>query len=201
VVSVSGIITSLAAALNAASVATLTSWSETELYQWADEAVKRLARAAGVFVTRTEIPIAALDNTIPLPAGHTGTIHVSLDGAILRPANESELSARDSDWENATGVVSRYTADTNGLDSLRVYKTPTADGTIALIAREHPADLAAASPNLAAPDPIGLYLRYLILAEARKREGDECMPDVAAHYQERLKLLDTVMQAYWGGGQ
>lgn len=200
-VSVATIIEKLIPSLNAASLAELSSWTETELYQFADEALKALGRAAAVFITRTPLPIAAGDSAVTLPSGHAGTLHASFNGAILRPANDDELTALDAGWQTASGTPKRFCMDTAGLAQLRLYKIPTVAGSVDVIHGLQPADVTRAAPNVSAPAPIGLMLRYSILGAARRREGDECMPDVSAHFDELLKLFGSAARAYWGGGQ
>jgi len=195
------IITDLLPALNAYSTSDLVDWTETELYQWGDEAAQRLSRICGVLVERTDMPVSAGAGTVTLPDRHLSTIHSTFGTRSLRPSSAQELEALDSGWLTATGGVERISHDYDGLKTARLYRIPDAAGMLHLIYHTRPESLTSGNLTLDAPTPIGEYLTFSILAEARRREGDGAMPEVADAAQQRADMLAKVIESYWGGAQ
>lgn len=64
--------------LNASGSGDLVYWTEAELYEWADEAAKRLARKFGGFVVRDGTALVASQAIYNQPARHISTIHASI---------------------------------------------------------------------------------------------------------------------------
>ncbi len=198
-ISIATAITNLLPALNADALANLIWWTETELYEFAEEAARRLARSAAVFVETEQIAVSGGTASYTLGARSIATVHVSLGNTRLRPASVRELEALDTGWEATTGTPKRWT-HALGIDSIRIYPEPTAGGTLEVVHHQHPPEITSAAPTVAAPAPLAGYFGQAILAAARAKEGDAAMPEVAAHARERLALYERVCQAYWGGG-
>lgn len=205
-VDLSKIISSILPTLGASSVSDLVWWTKDELYQWGDEAAQRLSRNAGVWVEYEDKPSISTAS-VPLPSRHLSTIHVAAHfspsnvSIPLRPSSVQELEALDSTWESTTGVAERYSQDYNGLRTLRLYPTPAeAILFLRLVYHVLPWELTEATPTLSAPSAIGDYLAFSIIAEARRREGDGAMPEIAVACDERVRLLEQVIRGYWSGG-
>lgn len=198
-INVGDVIQRLLPALGCYRMVDLTHWTEEELYEYADEAVKRLARAVGMFTEREPaITVNIGVATYPLPTRHLSTIHASLGGANLRPAAVKELEALDSAWQDTTGTPDRYVPDFLGTEYVRLYKKPSAGSTLALLFYQYPADVAVGSPILAAPRVLEDYLTWEILRQARGKEGDAAMPEVAEHAAQRVKEFEQLYGAQWG---
>jgi len=195
------VIEDLIPSLGAAGYSDLVFWEETELYDLADELVQRLARNTGLFVARSTVSVTADNPTYNLPARHISTVHASLGGGELREATAEELEALDSAWRTTADTPERITRSEQGLGQLRLYPKPIADGTLALIFHRYPATISPANRWLSAPLVMAEYFTYGILAEARRKEGEAAMPEVAAHLDERLALMEEVIRAYWGVAQ
>ena len=193
--------------LNASSESDAVFWTEAELYQWADEATQELARLVGIFVERdTTISTANGARSYTLPTRHISSIHVALGNKPLEPASIPELEARDDTWKTgasaaANADVKRWYGDGDGVEKIGLYKVPSAIATLAVIHHQFLATIDSGNPTLSAPSPLRDYLLWAVLAEARRKESDSTMPEVAAHADERVKLLRTVFQAYWGVSQ
>jgi len=200
-INVGDVIQRLLPSLNVYSVADLTHWTEGELYEYADDAVKRLARTLGLFVERNTIAVSSGAALYNAPARHLDTIHASLGGANLRPAKVRELEALDATWQGSSGTVDRYTPDFQGTEKIRLYKTPAAGGTLAVIYHQYPAELSQASRTLPAPSVFEDYLTWAILAQARAKEGDAAMPEVAKHAAERQSQFEDLIAQMWGTAQ
>jgi hypothetical protein len=170
-----------------------------EFYQWADEAAKRLASNCGVFVERdastTTSPNVA---QYPVPAGFVDAIHVSADGRALRPTSVAELDALDSTWPVTTGVVQRYSMDAAGELTITLYRIPLDGESLAFVYHRFPADITAVASVINVASPIADYFRYAMLAEARRKQSEGAMPEMAAHFDERVALYEKVICSYWG---
>ena len=171
----------------------------SEFYQWADEYAKRLAHKCGVFVERDisidlEIDTAVYD----APDGLIDAIHVSAGGLRLRVSSARELNALDSTWQATEGPVIRYSMDAGPVGTITVYAIPTATGLLAVIFHAFPAAIALGSSTVAVPAPVADYFEFGMLAEARRKQSEGAMPEMAAHFDERVKLYEQVMAKYWG---
>lgn len=190
--------------LHAGSRADLTFWTEADLIQWLDEAVKRLARVACVFVGRSA-SIRSVDEqaTYDLPVRHVSTLHVSYVTTSLRPAGTLELEALDAGYQTGRGTPARWYQDLQGDATFGLAPVPdTNDDPIPVIYEGWPPELDGGGQNtlLSAPPPIRGYLAMCVLAAAYGREGECEMPDVAAHCRGRIQMYDQIFQSYYGAG-
>lgn len=191
----STIIVNLLPALNAASTGDLIWWTPDDLYGYANEAKDRLTRVtgacrqvdAGTFATG-ECPTGAA----------LATIHAAWNGVSLRSATVRELEALDAGWLNAKGTPRKWTQDLT-LTQIRVYPAPSMAGTLERVATVIPPTITAGSPTLAAPIAVASYFYAAMLAAARRGEGEAQLLDVAQHLDSRLKFLEQVFRAYYGG--
>lgn len=190
--------------LNAAGAADLVEWSESDLYEWSDEFVKRLARTYGVFVERdTATAIVLATAEYVTPARFLSMIHVSAGSKSLYPVTVQELEALDADWPATQDVTESFLLDANGLAHVRVYPKPdaTVTGALAQIFHRYPATLNIASYTLAAPEVIRDLVLWHVLAEARRRQSDAQMMEVAEHFTARGALMERAIESYWGNAQ
>jgi hypothetical protein len=204
-VSADQVISDILSSLGATSLADLDWCSATELYQWADEAVKRLSHRCGVFVLRdTSTSLVSGLSQYEVPGGHIDTIHVSLleQALSLRASSVAELEALDGTWSASQGAVTRFSMDRNGTDFITLYQIPAASGqTLAVIFHQFPPVEIAEGATVDVPSPMGDYLAYSMIGEARRKESDRAMPEVAEHCEQMLALMEEVACAYWGPGQ
>jgi hypothetical protein len=196
------VIAELLPALNTVAIADLTFWTKTELYGYADEAVKRLARSVGLFVERDAataiIPGTA---TYSLPTRHISTVHVSLGGRALQPAAIQDLEALDDVWPATEDEEpTHYVQDGAGCEQLTLYPKLAvgASGNIAVIHRQYLATVTEASPAFSAPEAVREYLTFRMLESARSKESKAAMPEVAAWAGQMAGLCEQAAQAYWG---
>src|SRR6185312_7105688 len=103
----------------------------TELYQFADDAGKRLSLAAGAFpVLDSSTAVSAGTAAYSLPATHVFTVMAWLvytGGAppqILRPATQQQLEALDGNWPTTSGDPTRISLDAGGVGSATLYPNP-----------------------------------------------------------------------------
>jgi hypothetical protein len=183
--------------------------SPTELYQFADDAAKHLSYQGAIFIgLDTSVPIVANTAVYSLPASHVFTIMAwvvpSGGGANLplRPTPVGNLFALDNTWAATTGPPKRYSLDAGSVGTITLYPIPTANGTLNQICQEFPATVTSGASQITAmPSVLQDYVTYKMLAGGRGKESDSALPEMAAHFKERLKLYDQVIQALWGSGQ
>jgi len=193
--------------LGAENLAGLTIAAEDELYEWADEALQRLARKLGLFVARAPaLTLAGGSPTLAAPARHLSTIHVSWDiggGDLrpLRPISTAELEAKDNRWPTRSGNPAYFTQDQQGTETLLIYKIPAASQTLAAVYHEHPAAITSGAPAFTGPAALEDYLGWRMLQAARAKESDEAMPEVGEHAARMADLYEGVFASYWGTAQ
>jgi hypothetical protein len=187
-------------ALHAASRADLTFWSEVQLVQWLDEAVKRLAAIAAVFIGRNVTVTVPGTATSVLPPQHVVTTHVTVDGVSIRPVGTMELEARDPAYLTTQGTPAWWYEDM--LDSGIIGLAPIPDSAVSLaeVYNGFPPPLDLQQTMLDGPPPLKGYLAMCLLAEAYGQEGEMEMPDVAEHCRGRVKLYEQLLERYYGQG-
>lgn len=197
------IIDELLPALHSDSRANLTFWGEADLIQWIDEAVKRLARVAMMFVERNaSITTAPGTATYSLPARHLATVHVSYGSAALRPSTMLEMEARDPAFQATAGAPSHWYEQNLGMATVGVAKVPAASASLPVIMSAAPPDVDVAKSNttVEAPGPVSGYLAFSVLAAAYGRESETEQPDLAKHAAARMSLYEQLFTKYYGAG-
>jgi hypothetical protein len=198
-ISAADLITSALDALNAATTADLVFWAPTDLYEWIDEAAKRLARTAAVIVDcDTSITTTPGTAVYSNPARHVALINFAYAGAMLRASSTRELAALSDTWMADAGTPARWIEDWLGHDLFRLYPAPDQAAELEIVLARYPLDITALAPTLAAPAVVGDYLETAMIAEARRKEGDGALPEVAAAFDQQLALYEQIFQAYWG---
>ncbi len=181
-----------------------------ELYQFADDAAKRLAYERGVFVGLDQsVAIIAGMAVYSLQANHVFTVYAwvaplpSVGGSVqlLRPTPVNNLFALDDTWVATSGEAARYSLDAGSVGTITLYPIPVNSGVLNQICQEFPPTVSASALQMSLPIVLTDYFTYAMLAGARGKESDQAMPEMAAHFRERLKLYDQVIESLWGGGQ
>jgi hypothetical protein len=188
--------------LHAGSRDDLVFWTETDLIQWIDSSLKRLARKACVFVGRSaETVTVASQAEYDLPDRHISTLHVSHDTTPMRPAATIELEARDSAYLTTEGEPAYWYQDLLGNVTFGVAPVPAAsDDLLAVIYEGYPETVTAGNTLVAAPAPLKGYLAMCVLAEAYGRESEIETPELAQHCRGRMELYESLFRAYYGSG-
>jgi hypothetical protein len=174
----------------------------SELYQWADEAAKKLAYLAGAFTAwDTSITVSAGTAVYNEPATHVFTIAAWLGSNPLRITPVRELWALDATWPATTGLSTRCSMDAGAVGTITLYPKPTVGGTLGQVIQEFPGTIALGSSTVALPSVLQDYFSYAMLAGARGKESDAAMEDMAEHFEERLRLYEQVIGHLYGPGQ
>jgi hypothetical protein len=183
---------------------TNTTWvTIAECYQFADDAVRLLARSTGVFLTYdASIAVASPTSIYALPAGHVFTESAWLaGGAQLRITPVADLFALDQAWSLTSGTPSRVSFDAAGPTNAVIYPIPNINGTLAQVMAAQPPTVTNAAPTVALPSVLQDFLTFGMLAGARSKESDSAMPEVAEHCRERMRMYLAIAQSYWGNGR
>lgn len=198
-VDIANVISEILPALGATSLADLDWCTEAELYQFADEANKRLAHRTGVWVERYGNQTVDAEFYIqPVPYCHVDTIHCSFNGVALRPTSVRELEALDSLWTKSQGTPNRFSMDANPPGTITLYPPNESAGTMATIYHRFRPAIQSGSSTLPIASPIQDYFGYSMLAEARRKESDAAMPEMADHFDQRVKLYEQMLVHYFG---
>jgi len=178
-----------------------------ELYQYADDAVKFLARTTSLFLTYdASIAVIAGTPAYALPARHIFTegawlVYAGAAIQLLRLSSAGQLFALDAIWGTKTGAPTRLSLDAGDAVSCVLYPNPTANATLAQVIEQSPVDVNAGASALPLSPVLESYFSTWMLAGALSKESDSARPEVASHLQERLKLMDAVIKSLWGGGR
>lgn len=193
--------------LNSTELDTNSFWvTTTELYQWGDDAAKKLAYSAGIFpVVDNSITTTPSTAAYNLPAAHVFTVlaWLTYNAAplqLLRLSTVGQLFALDAAWSATSGSPTRASLDAGGVGTITLYPNPTAGGTLNQVCQEFPAVSNGSSQLALSPVTIDAFT-YALLAGARGKESDAAMPEMARHYQQRVDLYAQIADHLWGPGQ
>ena len=186
---------------------TSTSWvTPTELYQFADEAAKKLARDTGAFVTYdASIAISAPTAAYALPSSHVFTlmaaaIYVNGTIQILRMTAVRDLWALDANWQTTAANPVRASLDAGAVGTITLYPAPVSNATLGQVLEEFPATIASGSSTVSLPAVLQDMFTYEILRGARAKESPNAMPEMAAHFGERARLYGQICDHLFGPG-
>lgn len=182
-----------------------------DLYQFADEAVQRLAYTCGLFkVFDSSVSVTSSIASVTMPAGHIFTVFAYIlynpsFAQILRLTNVEQLFALDASWTAQTGWPTRLSFDagfpgTGGLGIATLYPAASQAGSLCQVMQQAPAPVAAGSSVLPISPILTDYFTYAVLATTLGKESDHSKSEVAAHCQERMGLYQKVLQQYFGPG-
>ncbi len=191
----------LLAPLHSGTLGDLVMWTECELIQWIDAAVKKLARTAGIFAGRSLDTVTAQGTaTYALPAQHISTLHASYDARPLRPASTGELAARDSKWQTRQDSPQRWYQDAIGLGLIGLAPVPDDAQPLWIIYHGWPQTVDCAGANTTVPLLACLepYIELEVIAAAYTKEGDGYAPDIAQAARSLAGIYEGAARAYWG---
>ena len=201
-VDLSQVAAEVAPALGASGVSDLVFWSEDDVYDYANEAVKRLAASTGMFTALDgSSSITAGQATYSVPARHHLTLDLALGNASLRKMSMQSLQFLDDEWSTRDGSPNWYIEDEAGVSQVRLYPIPdaSASGALNWIYSEFPPDVTPAAPVLSGvPAVLSDFLYFSLIATAREAESKGMMPESAALAKGVASLLETAFDLYWG---
>lgn len=177
-----------------------------ELYQFADDAAKKLSDDAAAFIViDTSITVVAATAGYTLPASQVFTVLFWISGGAsllpLRPATTGQLFALDSGWSATTGSPKRVSLDAAAVGTVTLYPNPVAGGTLNQILEEYPGTVASGNSALALSPVFQDFFSYAMLAAAKFKESDQSDAAMAAHYQGRVDLYTKLAQHLYGEGR
>jgi hypothetical protein len=174
-----------------------------EIHEYADDELKRLAVTYGYFVElAAPLVTTAGQATYSQPADHIATVHAAFTWALLRSMTVGEAEALDGNWTTRTAAAPTNWMVDVSLDQIRLYHAPAGVGLLDRIYFGHPDRIS--SSNTVAPGlcpGVADLIALTAAAEARRRESDAQMPEVAQALDAIAALYRAAIQAYWGGGE
>lgn len=194
--------------LNAPSVPELTDWTETELYQYAEEVFRDLGARYLLMAKYDDTTALASGQALyPVLGDHVTTIFCAADGVMLEPCEVEEMEAFDDDYEEAASAAAptKWIGNWLGLEYVRVYPPKNAAGVLIFIYQQQPPTMplpAVGQPlEIKMPAPIGDFLTIKALEQARRRQGDGQMLDAAGAFGKLGQIYEKAIAAYWGSGE
>jgi hypothetical protein len=185
--------------------------TNAELFQFADDHVKHLSYQGGIFIgLDSSVAVTAGVGVYALPSSHVFTLMawiapqagVGGSNQPLRPTSVGNLFALDTNWATTAGESNRFSLDAGSVGTITTYPISLTSGTLCQICQQFPSTVTAVAPQvLEMPSVLQDTLTYAMLAGARGKESDSAMPEMAAHFKQRLDLYDQVVQHLWGPGQ
>lgn len=174
-------------------------WTPDELAQYSDDEMKRLARDFGLFAQLAAIAVSAGQASYSLPSDCTAVVQAACNRLVLRPASVGEIESLDAAWLTTAGTPTRWVPAV-GVDTITLHPSPLAGGTLDLVylatAPETGTDMAARGFCQA----LGDLIEWVSVSEARRRESDAQMSEVAQVLDALADLYRTAIGSYWGGG-
>ena len=125
-----------------------------------------------------------------IQATGTGNLVIGISGTNLFDNGGFPILITNS----ATTTIHSIISNTGGLNA-------TGSGTLAMIYHQFPPAITKAASRVLIASPIADYFQFAMLAEARRKQGEGAMPEMAAHFDQRVALYEQVMQNYWGGDE
>ena len=176
--------------------------TRAELYQWADDAAKRLSYESGLFLAwDASITVVAGTAVYSLPDSHVFTLAVWLGPQPLRITRVEDLWALDGSWGATSGDPKRCSMDAGSVGTITLYPKPAQGGTLGQICQEYPATISQGSSQVGVPSVLQDYFSYALLAGARGKESPAAMGEMAEHYRKRMEMYEQVIEHLWGPGQ
>lgn len=187
---------------------TSTSWvTAAELYQWADELARKLSLETGMFVNLDIVNVftgtAAYSTPNDLFVVSAALMYADLSIHPIRITPQAVLWALDSNWQATSGPPTRCSFDAGAVGTTTLYPKPDAGANASflfMVAQQAPATINAGAPIISLPTVLQDMFTYAMLAGARRKESDNAMPEMAAHFQERVNLYEAVCRHLWGPG-
>jgi hypothetical protein len=197
-IDINAVVDSILPSLGASSLSDLDWCTQAELLQWADDAAKRLAATAGVFVEYDANTTTATGQaSYSTPTGHIDMIKAAV-GNNLRAITVAELNALDATWQATPGAPKRFSMDANAPNNLTLYPVPIATDAVALLFHKFPDAITVNNHSLSAPRPIRGYFAAFLKAEARRKESDATMTEMADHFSARVAMFERVLEHLYG---
>lgn len=153
------VLTNLLPDLHATSFASMNFWTESSLIQWTDQAVKRLAVAAMVWIARDSSIETVIGTAIyALADDAIETVHISLATTPLRAAAVMDLEARDESFQSTAGTPDHWYEDDLMLGTVGLCPVPVAAAAVNTINKVDPPDVDVALVNtlVQAPAPLAI---------------------------------------------
>lgn len=193
---------------NSSDISTAPAWlTAAELYQFIDDAARKLASAHGLFIVfDNTVDVTAGTAAYSLPAGHVFTVIawlVPASGPIqfLRLTSARDLWALDANWSTTSGDAVRASGDAAAVGTITLYPNPLTNSTLNLVAQIAPATVTSGAPTISLPAVLQDFFTYAALAGAKRKESDSLDLTMAGHYESRMDLYEQVMAHLWGPGR
>lgn len=164
-------------------------WSESEILDYANEAIRHVLLESRWLWKRTTLSDVANTTTASLPNDLLEIERVTWDWKLLPRISPQVLMQLDSEWQTRTGDPEAYVVGMDGHNVLRKYPAPAQNGSGDLDTRlDYFATLSdlAGTDTFPLPDRFALAVKLYCLHKALDREGPGQHKQMAAHYFARF---------------
>src|SRR5262245_6678849 len=182
-------------------------WTQSEVYDAVNAAIRALARDVHLDVARAELPMLAGATILALPSDWLATASlVWRDAATLARTPLGPVDAFEGDlalpsWETALGLPLGY-ADLDGETlTLRLVPTPAADGLVELLYIRVPPPISGLPPGTDLPvaEEFTSGVKYAALSTLLRKVGRLLDPERASYCDRRYELTGTAAALILGG--
>ena len=191
-------------ALNAADAAGLDFWTEAQLYEFLDAAVKRLTRLRCLVLhDGTTVTVSAGTTEGNYPSLHIATMYVAAGDLWLEPTNQQEMDAYDNDWRTTKGNALSHWLSYPGLEKLTTYPDLySGTAVLRLIYQSYFADVSkTANYTVSIPTVIRDWLFLQVIADARDAETEGKAREIASTVRGVADQIGSIIRGYWGQEQ
>lgn len=164
-------------------------WTETEVLESVDHRIARFLVETGLVRERRSITAVSATASYDLPTDMIELRRVvwSSGGtkSNLPPIDSFQLDNAVPGWQTETGTPIAYVEEPLSPLSLRLYPTPNTGGTIEIIIVPLPPAVTRCV-NLPLPATFIPYLKWGVLADLFRKEGEANDPERAAYCEDRF---------------
>ena len=163
-------------------------WTQAEVVGLINERVSRWLVETGVIQTRITIAVAAGTVGVDLPTDWIEIRRVAWNSVEIPRVTLLELEADMPDWEDVTGVPSRYMEVPAPSLTVRLARAPTLAGTLDVIGVREPTAINASCASIfPIPDEWTPYIKWGVIADLLSKEGEANDPQRASLCETRWK--------------
>lgn len=181
-------------------------WTRLEVLGAVNAALRALVRDTHMQVVRTEIAVAALATTVPLPADWLATAALvwRAQGGTrtpLGPADGFESDLALPGWEVTASLPLGYADLDRETLTLRLVPTPAEAGTLELVYIQVPALVTGLAPATALPvaPEVASAAKYAALGTLLRKVGRLLDDERAQYCERRYELTQTAATLLLGG--
>jgi hypothetical protein len=176
-------------------------WTAEEVRQYFNQRTAQFLREAELLYTRSTTTVTAGTTSVNLPADLISLIRAVWNSGSARtplfPIDSRQLDAGRVGWQNESGTPQFRMMEPQELLKIRLTPTPNANGTIEWLYVAAPEQIQATCSSLVLPNLFVPYVKWGVIADMLKKEGEANDPERAeyaeARFQEGIELAKLLV--------